>query len=37
MNFLSDCYKNSYQLQDILTNFEFFTICVNHNEEHHDG
>ena len=26
--------KNSHRLQNIFTTFEFFTVCVNYNEEH---
>jgi hypothetical protein len=26
--------RNSYQLQNILKNFEFYIVYVNHNEQH---
>jgi hypothetical protein len=29
--------KNSYQLQEIPTNFNFFNVCTNHNEQHIGG
>jgi hypothetical protein len=37
MNFWSDYLENSYQLEDVSTNFDFFTICANHNEQHNGG
>jgi hypothetical protein len=36
MNFWSDWSENSYQPQDILANFNFFIIRVNHNEQYND-
>ena len=32
--YISNYYENSYQLQDVSTNFNFFTECANHNEQH---
>jgi hypothetical protein len=29
--------KKFYQLQNILKNFTFYTICVNHNEKYYCG
>jgi hypothetical protein len=29
--------ENSYQLQNILKNFEFFFVFINHNEQHNGG
>jgi hypothetical protein len=37
MNFWSDCYENSHQLQDILTNFKFFTMCVDNDKQDNGG
>jgi hypothetical protein len=37
MNFWSDYLENSYQLVDVPTNFDFFTIYANHNEQHNGG
>jgi hypothetical protein len=37
MNFWSDFKENSYQLQDILKNFDVVTVNANHNEQHNGG
>ena len=31
--FGSDREENSYQLQNMLKNIQFYTMCINHNEE----
>jgi hypothetical protein len=32
-HFRSACYENSYQLQNILKNYEFFVLSVHHKQQ----
>jgi hypothetical protein len=37
MDYLSDSSENSYELYNILRDFNIFHTCVNHREEHNDS